>query len=351
VPGLKLFRASGFAVNLFFVLSGFVLFQQLQNERPTYLSFVLRRFFRLFPPCIAAVTGSYLIYVLCSPQPAPELTPWFNDVSWPPGITSDQYLMHLTLTGETSLLRPIWSLVYEWRISLIFPLLAAVFLYSPATVSAVVFGFALLLAKTTFWEEHPASWVLYTAFYVSLFLAGAAISRYRSDLTKVLGGLPWLRYALLAGVFYSTCLRPQQDGLIGLLHIGIVAAVLIAVCISDSGLQKILQMRPLVFLGRISYSLYLWHMIVIGALFRLMDDTSPFLVGTICIVASVIIAWAMQILVESPSIKLGRMVSQVTAWKPAALLDDAQQLIQDDGRLHQRESRAGAALSGARKRR
>jgi peptidoglycan/LPS O-acetylase OafA/YrhL len=322
ISGLKLFLASGFAVNLFFVLSGFVLFQQLQSERPGYLSFVVRRSFRLFPPCIVAVTASYLIYVLWSPAPAPQLTPWFNDVSWPPGITPDQYLMHLTLTGETSLLRPIWSLVYEWRISLIFPLLAAIFLYSPATVSAVVFGLALLLAKTTFWHEHPASWVLYTAFYVSLFLAGSAISRYRSDLVKVLGSLPWLRYALLAGVVYSICIRPQRDGLIGLLYVGIVAAVLISVCVSDRGLQKVLQVRPFVFLGRISYSLYLWHMIVIGTLFRVMDGISPFVVGAICIFVSVIIAWAMQILVESPSIKLGRMVSQVTntAWKTSRAL-------------------------------
>jgi peptidoglycan/LPS O-acetylase OafA/YrhL len=312
VTGLKLFMASGFAVNLFFVLSGFVLFQQLQLERPSYLSFVVRRFFRLFPPCIAAVTASYLIYVLWSPAPVPQLTPWFNDVSWPPGITSDQYLMNLTLTGEVSLLRPAWSLVYEWRISLIFPLLAAAFLYSPAIVSLAVFGLALLLAKTTALQEYPTTWVLYTAFYASLFLAGAIISRHRPPISQFLGRTPYLRYALLAAVAYYTAVKSQQDGLIGLAHAGIAAAILIAVCVSDQRLQKLLEKWPFVFLGRISYSLYLWHMIVIGTMFRLLDGYSPLLIAGICIVASIAVAAVAQSATEAPFIKLGRVVSDLS---------------------------------------
>jgi peptidoglycan/LPS O-acetylase OafA/YrhL len=307
--GLKLFRASGFAVDLFFVLSGFVLFQQIQNEKPGYLEFITRRAFRLFPPCVVAVSASYAMYAIWSPAPVSHLTEWFNSVSWPAGITPEQYLMHLTLTGEDSLLRPIWSLVYEWRISLIFPLLAAALLYAPMTVSIAAIIVALLLANTTAWQDSPYRWVLYTSFYVSFFLAGAAISRYRSEIAGFLGERSYLRYGLLLAVFYYVDLRSQQQGLIGLLYVGIAATVFIAVCVSDRGLQKALEIRPLVFLGRISYSLYLWHMIVIGFFFRILDGASPFLIAALCVSVSIVAAWSMFILVEAPSIRLGRKVS------------------------------------------
>src|SRR5690242_16187456 len=122
VAGFKIFWATTFAVSVFFVLSGLVLYRQLQREKLDYVSFLIRRFFRLFPACIVAVTVSYLCYVGWQPEPVGHLGTWFNDVSWPAGISFSRFLMNLTLTGEASLLRPIWTLVLEWKISLIFPI-------------------------------------------------------------------------------------------------------------------------------------------------------------------------------------------------------------------------------------
>ncbi|WP_431014548.1 acyltransferase family protein [Bradyrhizobium pachyrhizi] len=315
--GIKLLRASGFAVVLFFVLSGFVLFRQIEHDRPTYPAFVVRRIFRLFPPCIAAVSASYAIYLVWSPTPVAHLTQWFNGTTWPAGITLAQYLAHLPLTGEDALLRPIWSLVYEWRVSLIFPIVAAAFVAAPRLVPAVTLAAAVALAKTSAWQSAEFAWCLYTAFYGSFFLAGMVIARYQAEIADFLGRQRYLRYAIFALVFYWTDLRSQQSGLIGVFYAGIAAALFIIAAVADPPLQKALEIRPLAFLGRISYSLYLWHVIVIGVLFRALDGWPPLVVGASCMVCSVALAAAMYRLTELPFIRIGRRLTKVGEQRPS----------------------------------
>ncbi|QOZ27266.1 acyltransferase [Bradyrhizobium sp. CCBAU 51753] len=308
-------RAPDFAVDLFFVLSGFVLFYQLQTERPSYLVFVARRFLRLFPPCIIAVLASYAIYLHLAPAAIQHLTPWFREVSWPPGITFDQFLVHLTLSNPLNLLLPpLWSLVYEWRVSIVFPLVVVAFLNAPKLVSVVVLGLTVMVAETSFWQQSQFDWILSTTFYGSFFLAGAAIARYQTAITDFLGRWAVLRYAIFATVFYWVSVKPQMSGYENYLRMGVMAALFIAATVSDPLLQAVLSVRPLLFLGRISYSLYLWHFIVIGVLFRALDGFNPVLIAALCLIVSVLVAVLMHRLVEVPSIKMGRAVSR---WRPA----------------------------------
>jgi len=306
--GMRWLRASGFAVLLFFVLSGFVLFKQIEQEKPSYASFVIRRVLRLFPPCIAAVSMSYAIYLIWEPARVQHLTEWFNNVTWPAGITFTQYLGHLLLTGESVLLPPIWSLVYEWRISVIFPILVAAFLAAPRLVPIAVFGSALALANTSFWHDVEFAWCLYTFFYGSFFLAGIMIARYQTAIATFLGRYRYLRYAMFALVFYWVG-SSQLSGLIGLFYTGVAATAFIACTVADPTLQKALEIKPLAFLGKISYSLYLWHVIVIGVLFRALDGLSSPAIAALCIACSIGVAAIMYRLTEVPFIRLGRLLS------------------------------------------
>lgn len=304
-------------MDLFFVLSGFVLFYQLQTERPGYLVFLARRFLRLFPPCIVAVLASYAIYLHLPPAPIQHLSPWFREVSWPPGITFDQFLVHLTLSNPLSLLLPpLWSLVYEWRVSIIFPLVVAAFLNAPKIVSAVVISLTVMVAKTLFWQQTQFDWIFSTTFYGSFFLAGAAIARYQTTIADFLDRWAVLRYAIFAVVFYWVSVKFQLSGYENYLNMGVMAALFIAATVSDRPLQRVLSVRPLLFLGRISYSLYLWHFIVIGALFRALDGFNPVLIGALCVITSILVAVVMHRLVEVPSIKMGRAISH---WRPVTV--------------------------------
>ena len=66
-----------------------------------------------------------------------------------------------------------------------------------------------------------------------------------------------LKYFLLAALY---------AGLIGWL-----------ICSPEAGLSRVLSTRPLRFVGRISYGLYVWHPFVFAPLFRAMKGRSPWL--------------------------------------------------------------------------
>jgi peptidoglycan/LPS O-acetylase OafA/YrhL len=307
---LRAFKASVFAVSIFFVLSGLVLYLQIEGKKVNYIGFVIRRAFRLFPACIAAVTISYLIYLIWTPQPLGHAE-YLNDVTWPSGISFERYLDHLWLSGAAELLRPIWSLVIEWRVSLIFPVIVMLFLWSPIFTGVAAAGLALTIASLphpTFAQNGYAS-VAPVAFYSCLFVFGIFIAAYRFQIVLFLRPRPSLRGALIVFCGYYVWFRSSSNDQSGYLLQGIVSGALIAFCMSTSKARKLLRIKPLQYLGRISYSLYLIHMIWIGILFRLLDGTNPLVISAAVIVASLLSADLMNRFIEAPANRFGRRVA------------------------------------------
>lgn len=312
--GLRIFNQSVFAVAIFFVLSGLVLFLQIERERVNYFSFVVRRAFRIFPACIFAVTASYAIYLLWSPAPVATRGEWFNDVTWPPGITLDSYIGHLWLGGPDSLLRTLWSLVIEWRVSLVFPAVVLLFMWSPWLAGALAAATALAIAAspvsliTAGLYGIPGGY-FYAAFFATFFVAGTFIAAYRLHFVLYLRRWPIARYALLVVCIYYLCFRSASDDRYGYLTLGLVGCALIIFCMSDSKARRILRLRPLRYVGRISYSLYLIHIIWIGALFRLLDGYNPLAISAAVIVTSILSADLMNRFIEAPANRFGRRVA------------------------------------------
>jgi len=88
-----------------------------------------------------------------------------------------------------------------------------------------------------------------------------------------------------------------------------VSGALIVFCMSTSKARRLLRITPLQYLGRISYSLYLVHMIWIGILFRLLDGTNPLVISAVVIAASILSADLMNRFIEAPANRLGRRVA------------------------------------------
>ena len=90
-----------------------------------------------------------------------------------------------------------------------------------------------------------------------------AIIRQRRSITVPEGLLPWI-----VGCFTLAVLIPNLNTgwhIVGLPLFEIVCAALIAAAVSGSSLATALSWPPLVFLGQISYSLYLWHFMLLWA--------------------------------------------------------------------------------------
>jgi peptidoglycan/LPS O-acetylase OafA/YrhL len=319
LDGLRIFNQSSFAVAIFFVLSGLVLYLQIEGEKVNYIRFVVRRAFRIFPACIVAVTASYAIYLLWTPAAVASRGDWFNDVSWPPGISLNSYLHHLLLDGADALLRQIWSLVIEWRVSFVFPAIAMLFMWSPLLTGTLAIAAALAIAMspisliTVGILDIPGSY-FYTAFFSTFFVAGVFIAAYRLRLILFFRRMPIARYALLVLCIYYLCLHSAPEGLFGYIKLGLVGCALVVFCMSDSKARRLLRIRSLRYIGRISYCLYLIHIIWIGILFRLLDGYSPLMISAAVIAASILSADLMNRFIETPANRFGRRVAALIKW-------------------------------------
>jgi peptidoglycan/LPS O-acetylase OafA/YrhL len=310
---LRIFKASVFAVAMFFVLSGLVLYLQVEGRGVNYASFIVRRAFRIFPACIVAVTISFLIYLAWSP--APTAIPFLNETTWPPGISFDEYLDHLWLGTDTSLLRPIWSLVIEWRVSLIFPAIIILFSWSPIMAGSAAFAIACSIVYSPATQAGYAS-VQMIAFYGSLFVTGIFIAAYRFRIVLFLRSRIWLRLVMLMFCGYYLWFRSESATPNGYFFQGFISGVLIAVSMSTSRVRAFLRIPSLQYLGRISYSLYLVHMIWIGILFRVLDGINPLVVCATVIIASIGSADLMNRFIEKPSNKFGRYIASFLRTPP-----------------------------------
>jgi peptidoglycan/LPS O-acetylase OafA/YrhL len=319
-PGLRIFNQSVFAVAIFFALSGLVLFLQVEGQKISYPRFVVRRFFRIFPACIFAVTASYLTYLLWAPAPSATRGDWFNDVSWPPGISLTTYIHHLLLDGPDALLRPLWSLIIEWRVSLFFPALVMLFLWSPRLLAIVAGLTAIAIAaapKALIVDGlfGIAGTYFYTVFFSAFFVAGMFIAAYRLSLVLFFRRWRFARYSLLALCVCFLCLRSNADDVFGYMRMGMVGCALIIFCMSDSKARRLLRTGGLRYIGRISYSLYLVHILWIGIFFRVLEGIDPLIIGGAVIAASIASADVMNRFIEKPFNKLGRYIVSL-AWLP-----------------------------------
>src|SRR5206468_3241690 len=124
---------------------------------------------------------------------------------------------------------------------------------------------------------------LQTATYVYLFVIGILVALHVEEIRALLSSLSNLALGalwtlglggLVIGPAATSYVDNVADGLLMMID-GFASALIIALCISSERAERLL-MRPLPqFLGRISYSLYLTHAIVITALVHAVAGSLP----------------------------------------------------------------------------
>ena len=272
---------------------------------------------------------AYVSYVLCYGGPVSWAGWWFND-GWPSAFPNIGLLWHLLFVFpfETSRLDPVlWSLVYEMRISLIF---VPVVLLISRVPTWQVLGAAVLLSVAVCWHairtSHPviqasvsAEW-LPTLHYLLMFVAGATLAQHRESLSN------WLRRAprVIAVIVPAASLalyvlsRPISLRVSGILSDYLFDwIVLVAVCgiiasaIALASFAQLLRIRPLPFLGVISYSLYLYHAVVLFAVVHLLGERLGVTLSLLIAAALVIpVSYAGYVCVERPAMRLGSRLAR-----------------------------------------
>ena len=302
------------AVMLFFVLSGFALSISI-GKKFNYWTYFVRRVCRLMVPCIAGILLAAGMYLLVQPVRIPELGSWFNDVLWNRPVTWGLVARHILMTGaqeDSSLNNVLWSLVVELRISLIFPLLYFVVKgrtkWAVFTAFCMQFLFRYFVIQSDnyvpFFNKNVIQALENIGYYVPFFVAGIVARENMDAIRRIIAQVPkWVVLLVLIAA-----LRLEESGVD--IQIGIGAFLVIVICVGAPFISNALSIAPIEWLGRISYSLYLVHLVLLATLFHLFyGKVNSYILAAGVVFGSLALAQVFYWLIEKPSIHLGRWLT------------------------------------------
>ncbi|MCB1487707.1 MAG: acyltransferase [Bauldia sp.] len=301
-------------VEIFFVISAFVLFQLLVAEQDrtggtNVIHFYLRRLLRLYPLMIGFPIAMALIFptkpgalgrLVASASFIDNFATWISGYNFSVWFTA-----HL------------WTLSYEFQIYLLIPLAFLMFrtlgtrrfLVVLATVWVICFcariAFALLEAP------HPIIWV--TPFLrpestlLGIGLGIAVFDRVPNALALVAAAVSGAAILALPGVgtigWSTSIIYPV---------IAIFSLSLAFLALNLRPLRSLLSLRPIVFLGSISFGLYVYHMLASHISRRWLSE----FVGAegqfiLALALTIILSVASYYGLERPFLKLKHRISAV----------------------------------------
>jgi peptidoglycan/LPS O-acetylase OafA/YrhL len=289
-------------VDMFFVLSGYLITGILirtQGKAGYLRSFYRRRTLRIFP----AYYASILLACVLLPSAA-AAAPW-----------AVVYLgnVHRALYGDGFPLTPLWSLAVEEQFYLLWPL--ALKLCPPRfrwrlLIALLVLAPVVRALLTVGLNEHAAQSLLFGR--MDVLAAGAALA-----LAEFTWGRAIFRTkrraiglaAVVAGVLFAGIAASSSHGSlsysVGVLECDLVLyALLVAFVLGsvDETVGKWLSLRPLVYVGQISYGLYLLH---VPVLFVVRAHVHGFVAVAVAALATLVIASLSWFWFERPVMRWG----------------------------------------------
>lgn len=282
-----------FGVELFFIISGFVVMMTIERKR-TVPSFALARVARLMPCFLAALV---LATAILAVAPMPPLdTP-----------TMRRFLANVTmgplLLGERVIDLPYWTLNYE----LVFYIFMAVVLWwgRLRSIEWICLGWmALNLLYLALVEPlaHNRLTIVLMTYYCNFFTIGICLYTAHAGRART---ITWV--TLAAALAYSARGGgPQAFDAPSLLYFALTCTFALAVWLASGPMGHRVALRPFLFLGRISYPLYLVHAVVGFEIIRLgvgwgwSTATGVAVAGAV----SLIVAVLLHYLVEAPGQRL-----------------------------------------------
>lgn len=324
------------AVIVFYAISGVVLalvpLQKLKaQERYDWFSYFPRRVIRLCVPLVAAIALGVLASFVAD---ATGLDPRAEKpIDWQQGlaevvrqimmqfdvlfnVTDGQCFIDGTRFVRTN--SPTWSMSWELWFSLALPLAVYVIWRTKRTwLGLCACACLVLLANAT--GYFPLRMCV-------MFVAGTYMAKDAAALTKARIPAPALAAALigcvavieLAGACASSGSWPVPAFLLMTLSDAACVA-LVALAMTSGFASRFLSTRPVRFLGKLSYSLYLTHVLVVGSVGPLLPRFGvehPALIAAIIVVLSFSVAWLFWYLVERPSMLWSRKVGKQIQERP-----------------------------------
>jgi peptidoglycan/LPS O-acetylase OafA/YrhL len=284
-------------VDLFFVLSGFVLsyvYADRLNSASDYRRFLHARLARIYPLHLVTLLATAAVVLLwpgfAETYPRPELR-----------FSADAFVAHLLLVQNWAVVlpsswnTPAWSLSAEWAAYLAFPILLVATRHARWPLALALASMAALGLLLLAWGASAGAMGSPGMLRMACgALSGCLVHRaWRSGLR--LSPLPT---TLAAALLIAAAHLPGLDSLAPLAF-----PLLVLLCAQGEGLlARLCATRPVVWLGAISYSIYLWHWLAIQIGVRLPGIEPTGLVWNTAMIGIVlIISWASFHWIEQPA--------------------------------------------------
>jgi peptidoglycan/LPS O-acetylase OafA/YrhL len=310
VPG---FPGGFVGVDIFFVISGYLICGMIDGDIRegafSLSNFYKRRMLRILPALfVMFFVTSALAYLYCLPV---ELEDYSKSLASAAGSVSNVYFAatagYFDAPAETKPLLHTWSLGVEEQFYLVVPLLMLLaYRVVPkharlvfAAVAALSFAaaFAVSYRNTTFvfYLTPFRAWELALGALLSIKFIPAPATEFGRNACGSVGML------LLCGAIF---LGSSSAPLLLMTALASIGATLVIASSEGaaSAVGRLLSLRPVVFIGLISYSLYLWHwpLIVFQRTDGLLAGSSGAMTKLTLIAGSIAIAWLSWKFVEMP---------------------------------------------------
>jgi peptidoglycan/LPS O-acetylase OafA/YrhL len=299
-PTYHIFRFGITGVDLFFIISGFVIMMSIERIKYGY-EFIISRFCRLFPTYWTCVTLALIIIMIAKPYYGhPVIVPW------------GQYFANLTMfqqyLGYDNLDGPFWTMIVE----LLFYFVMLLLFYTKALRSVILILIMLVSLITLLTEKYNGDsftqdfiYKFPLIEYIPLFVAGILFYKLFTRERKT-----WLLILLILGCYFSQVLLYRHCGRAHghvshpeyKLILGIYFTFFFLLLFRK---LKFIVNRYTLFLGKISFALYLIHQYLSINLIipYLVDNGTNYYVASLAIAlpVSLLFATAITFWVEIPA--------------------------------------------------
>lgn len=312
IPGLP----GGFlGVDVFFVISGFLITRLILNEKDrsgrfSYRRFYLRRLRRLMPAALTTITVSLILFYPV--LGAKDLVSFLRSVPFSiaplANINLYREIGYFDTQAQAKPLLHFWSLAVEEQFYFFWPtILLAVYRWPKLlhSISLILLLASLAVAQIWLLRDPSAAYYLLPSRAFELMLgASLALAYHLEGSRHWLHGnraAPWIALAGMAAILVSYALIDEHMPLPGVMSLGACLGTAAVIAFGDTGpVGRVLKARPVVWIGLISYSLYLVHWpIYVYVRYRLPDALSVEL-GVALVALSIAVAALSYYLIEKP---------------------------------------------------
>jgi peptidoglycan/LPS O-acetylase OafA/YrhL len=277
-------------VSIFFALSGFLLFRPWvvaaasASQPPNVARYARHRFRRIMPAYVVAALATFAIYTVFTPGPNPGQT-WLGLLRYLTltQIYTDNFLVTYLHPG----LSQMWSLAVEVSFYAVLPVLAVLLLRRSAKgrPAVTLTRLAALAAVTPVWlivvnttDLLPNSAGMWLPGHLTSFTGGMALAvlsvvgtRWNACATLPLAAALYFAVATpIGGVIVGTVpawVPVTKECLYAAIAMLVVGTVVLG---SPNRYTRILSSPPVVWLGEISYEIFLLHTVVMAVVMNLV---------------------------------------------------------------------------------